>query len=296
MAVKFTDAKKWDDVWFSELTMEQKVMFLYLCDMCDMAGFLEVNDRLTTLQTGIEDVRGTIQSLSKSIIYKEGWIWIKKYIKHQKNLPLNINNNAHKGILLSIYDKIELFPEILEVLPEKDVITIKNGLGTTRGYVGANEPLASPTSKGNSNSNSNSNSKEEYKKETLITRLYKYFVGEENLMGQSITSGTRKILAEAIGIMDVEKWKFYCEARLVDTYKAAPAKFFLEDGWRKYHEVAKVNNKEKKIAEVRRKEAEERKSLPTSEAPDEFKEFVKDFGKRKRKTNTEPVATTQRVN
>jgi len=283
MAVKFTNTKKWDDVWFSELTMEGKVMFVYLCDMCDIAGFLEINERLIRFHTGIEDVRGAVTSLSKSVIYRDGYIWIMKYIKHQKNLPLNPNNNAHKGIISSMSDRIRSFPEIFNVLPEQDSLTLKEGL-TTRGCVAPNEGLTSPIGKGIGNSNGNVINTDTPQSESHIARLYKYFVGEENLMGESVTSKIRKILAEALDIMDVEDWKIYCDARLKDEYKAAPNKFFLEDGWRRFQDKAKVKQKETKQADTRRKEAEERKSLPQEGAPDEFKEFVKTFGKRSRKT------------
>jgi len=283
MAIKFTNTKKWDDVWFSELTMESKVMFIYLCDMCDIAGFLEINGRLIRFQTGIEDVRGAVMSLSKSVIYRGGYIWIMKYIKHQKNLPLNPDNNAHKGIISSMSDRIQSFPEILDVLPERDALTLKESL-KIRGYVAPSEGLISPTGKGNSNGSViNTDTPQS---ESFIARLYKYFVGEENLMGESVTSRIRKILIEALGIMDVEEWKVYCEARLNDEYKAAPNKFFLEDGWRRYQDNAKAKKKETKQAETRRKEVKERKSLPQEGAPDEFKEFVKTFGKRSRKTKT----------
>ena len=292
MAVKFTDAKKWDDVWFSELTMEQKVMFIYLCDMCNMAGFLEVNERLATLQTGIEDVRGAIQSLSKSIIYRDGYVWIKKYIKHQRNLPINPKNGAHKAIISCIADQIDRFQEIYETLPIVDSETIKSVL-LGGGGGGASHP---PTSRGISISNSISNNTVTTvttQEESKIARLYKYFVGEENLTGQGITGGTRKILAEAIHVMDIEEWKIYCDARLKDEYKAAPNKFFLEDGWRRYQDKAKEKNKEVKQAESRRKETKERASLPKQEAPAEFKEFVKDFGKRVTKeTKREPTTTS----
>ena len=105
-------------------------------------------------------------------------------------------------------------------------------------------------------------------------------------MGEGVTTGTRKILAEAIHIMDVEEWKIYCDARLNNEFKASPSKFFLEDGWRRYQDNAKAKNKENEQVESRRKEVEERKSLPQEEAPEDFKEFVKDFGKRSRKTET----------
>lgn len=287
MPIKFTNTKKWDDVWFSELTMEGKIMFVYLCDMCDIAGFLEINERLIKFHTGIEDVRGAVTSLSKSVIYRDGYIWIMKYIKHQKNLPLNPSNNAHKGIISSMSDKLQSFPEIFNVLSEQDSLTLKEGL-TIRGYTAPSEGLVSPTGKGNGNVINTDTPQSE----SHIARLYKYFVGEENLMGESVTSRIRKILAEALDIMDVEEWKIYCEARLEDEYKAAPNKFFLEDGWRRYQDNVKAKNKETKQADTRRKEVEDRKSLPQEEAPTEFKEFVKTLGKRSRKTKRIHSATS----
>jgi len=287
VAVKFTNTKKWDDVWFSELTMEDKVMFVYLCDMCDIAGFLEINERLIRFHTGIEDVRGAVTSLSKSVIYRDGYVWIMKYIKHQKNLPLNPNNNAHKGIISSMSDRIQSFPEIFDVLPEQDSLTLKESL-IIRGCVAPSEGLTSPTGKGIGNVINTDTPQSE----SHIARLYKYFVGEENLMGESVTSKTRKILAEALNIMGVEEWKTYCDARLNDEYKAAPNKFFLEDGWRRFQDKAKAKHKETKQADTRRKEVEDRKSLPQEEAPTEFKEFVKTLGKRSRKTKRIHSATS----
>jgi hypothetical protein len=290
MAIKFTNTKKWDDVWFSELTMESKVMFVYLCDMCDIAGFLEINERMIRFHTGIEDVRGAITSLSKSVIYRDGYIWIMKYIKHQKNLPLNPSNNAHKGIISSMSDRIKSFPEIFDVLSEQDSLTLKEGL-TIRGYVAPSEGLTSPIGKGKGKDKGNVINTDTPQSESYIARLYKYFVGEENLMGESVTSRIRIILIEALSVMDVEEWKVYCEARLKDEYKAAPNKFFLEDGWRRYQDDAKAKKKEHKQADTRRKEVEDRKSLPEEEAPEEFKEFIKTFGKRSGKTKRVHSAT-----
>ena len=288
MPIKFTDAKKWDDVWFSQLTMEQKVMFMYLCDMCNIAGFLEVNERLATLQTGVEDVRGTIESLSKSVLYKEGYVWIKKYLKHQKNLPINIKNKAHISIIKIMGDRLDKFPEIFEHIPVSDGEIIKAML---KGDGGGTTPLT-PSGIGIGISNGISNNTVTTvtpQEESKIARLYKYFVGEDNLMGQGITGGMRKILAEAIQVMDAEEWRVYCEARLKDEFKAAPNKFFLEDGWRRYQDSAKEIVKENTHVEARREETKQRAEMPEQEAPDEFKEFVKDFGKRvTRDTETVP--------
>ena len=55
---------------------------------------------------------------------------------------------------------------------------------------------------------------------------------------------------------------------------------------REKHSNPLIDHKERDEAadEIRRKETEKRRSLPQQEAPDEFKEFVKKFGKRSRKT------------
>jgi len=284
MKLKFTNTKKWDDVWFSQLSMKQKVMFMYLCDMCDLAGFLEVNKSLTTLQTGIEDVEEVIMSLSKSIDYNDGYIWIKKHIKHQKNLPINPKNGAHKAIIKSIIEHIDRFPNLFDSLPVSDSETIKKMIMGGGGGGASPPPIGIGIGISKDKGKENTVTKNEVKNESLIARLYKYFVGEENLMGESITTGTREILSEAIRLMDVEEWKIFCEARLDDEYKAAPRKFFLEDGWRRYQEDVKIKNKEVKRIETIKKEVRERQSLPEEEAPEEFKEFVKDFGKRTGKT------------
>ena len=200
-----------------------------------------------------------------------------------------MRNGAHKAIIKSIAEHIDRFPEIFEYLPVSDSETIKSAL------VGGGGGVASPpsTSIGIGKSISNTVTAGTTQEESKIARLYKYFVGEENLTGQGITVGTREIIAGAIHIMDLEEWKIYCDARLSDEYKAAPRKFFLEDGWRRYQDKAKEKKKETKQAESRRKEVKERTSIPQEEAPAEFKEFVKTFGKRiTRETKAEPTTTT----
>lgn len=103
MAYRFTDTQKWADEWFVDLSAHGKLMFLYLCDSCDIAGFVELSLRKMSFDLAIsnEDVkialkeieRGYLLSSDKKVIY------IKNFIKHQKNLPLNPENKAHKGIL-----------------------------------------------------------------------------------------------------------------------------------------------------------------------------------------------------
>ncbi len=43
MATRFTETNKWKDKWFRSLDPLEKVLFIYLIDNCDNAGFIEID-------------------------------------------------------------------------------------------------------------------------------------------------------------------------------------------------------------------------------------------------------------
>jgi len=103
MAYRFTNTEKWQDSWFTELTQLQMLLFLYLCDNCDIAGFIEVNYKrwASDLGSSKETIEGACKGLARGLIYSKlnDCIFIRNFLKHQKNLPLNENNKAHLGII-----------------------------------------------------------------------------------------------------------------------------------------------------------------------------------------------------
>lgn len=103
MAKRFTETNKWDDEWFLGLTPIQKLVFQFLTDRCDNAGFMEVNPRFNSFRIGISESEylGAIEGLIRGLIRSRDGkrIWIRKFLFHQKNLPLNLKNNAHKQIV-----------------------------------------------------------------------------------------------------------------------------------------------------------------------------------------------------
>jgi len=103
MAYRFTNTDKWNDGWFSSLKTLEKLLFIYLCDNCDIAGIIEINAKRIALDLGCNenDVKGAIEGLSRGITLSLSGdcAIINNFIKHQKNLPLNKLNNAHKGII-----------------------------------------------------------------------------------------------------------------------------------------------------------------------------------------------------
>ena len=45
MAKRYTDSEKWQDNWFTDLTNDQKIIWIYLLDHCDNAGIWKMNIR-----------------------------------------------------------------------------------------------------------------------------------------------------------------------------------------------------------------------------------------------------------
>ena len=130
MSKRFTETDKWKDTWFLDLKPSEKLLWFYILDNCDNAGFFEFNMRLVCFMTGMTEkqVEGAVEGLNRGLIgAKSGDLFlVKNFLRHQKNDTLNPDNNAHKQIIRIINEKDELF---------------KENLGATMG-------LPSPTGKG----------------------------------------------------------------------------------------------------------------------------------------------------
>ncbi len=129
---RFTAPEKWNDEWFSNLKPIEKLVFLYLVDKCDNAGFFEINKRIDAFLIGVteDEFMANLRALKKTYVASVDGrkVWIKNYLKYQKNLPLNPENNAHKQIIAFI-------------------LSNKNNFNYEFDYLGANEGLFSPIGK-----------------------------------------------------------------------------------------------------------------------------------------------------
>ena len=129
MSKRFTDTEKWKDKWFRSLSSDAKILFLYCLDNCNLAGFIEIDNKLFSFMTGSEKINEAIEELKTgNIEINAGWIFIKNFLKHQKNLPLNPNNNCHKHIISLCLEQKSRF--------------------SVSAYLGANEGLISPIGTG----------------------------------------------------------------------------------------------------------------------------------------------------
>lgn len=139
---RFTAPEKWSDPWFSELSPEEKLVFLNLCDTVNCAGFIEVNARKIAWDTGIspESVKSAIERIcaprpsedgeKQSAILHRGWIWLPNFLRVQKNFPINPRNRAHYPIISAIRDQAIRFrgvPAFVELKTQMEETVEKIG-------------------------------------------------------------------------------------------------------------------------------------------------------------------------
>lgn len=162
---RFTATVKWNDEWFSNLRPIEKLVFIYLTDRCDNAGFFEINKRVDAFLIGItqEEFIEYLGCIKKCFISStdKRKLWLKNYLKYQKNLPLNPDNNAHKQIILILQSNIENFEYDFNKL-------------------GANEGLISPIGKGNIIGKGKGKGKEGGVGETNVVELWSSVVKDFN--------------------------------------------------------------------------------------------------------------------
>ena len=226
MAYRFSDTSKWDDEWFIDLSASEKLTFLYLCDNCDLGGFFELSMRKLSFDLSLtnEEVKASLKGLARGYILSADRriLFLKNFLKHQKNLPLNPENKAHKGILKRFENYKNRFEIDLIKLVENEVEIIEKSE-----VQGATEGLLSPTGIGNGKGIS----KEDSQKNKGVDfenfwNLYAKKVGNKKAVVKkwnklSVDTQT-KILAM------LPKWK---EQFSSNKYKPFPETFLNQERW-----------------------------------------------------------------
>lgn len=124
----YTATNKWGDNWFLDLSNDAKILFYYISEKCDNAGFLEIHKPTMLVQTKMNEIRlrECFMELKKAYIMSADrhTIFLKNYIKYQRKLPLKEHLSNHKQIInilklnLENPDKFPNNKEILSLLPE----------------------------------------------------------------------------------------------------------------------------------------------------------------------------------
>ena len=85
MSYRITITEKWKDDWFNSLSPNSKLLFLFLVDNCNNAGFYDVRRKFLLFYIGLNDkeLDEAIIQLKKTYIKSNDGsrIWIKNFIK-----------------------------------------------------------------------------------------------------------------------------------------------------------------------------------------------------------------------
>ena len=132
---RFTETQKWDDPWFREIHGSHKLVFLYILDRCNNAGFWEVDLSALAFHTKLEEkhFEGAFKALERGLQGASGWVWVRNFLRHQKNDCLNAANPAHRQIIALLRDQSERFPDSKSFLPKGASKGLPSPIGTGKG-------------------------------------------------------------------------------------------------------------------------------------------------------------------
>lgn len=146
-----TETSKWRDQWFRDLSTDAKLLWLYICDNCDCAGFWTIDVALASFETGMPAAKivKALESFADAVNMKDGIIWLIRFLEVQKNLPLSESCPPHKPIISRLEMMKAFHPNIEAVLRGERPVKGLDTLGEGFQY-----PLGKSKSKGNSKSKS----------------------------------------------------------------------------------------------------------------------------------------------
>lgn len=143
---RITNTDKWKDEWFLNLDAFSKLVFIYLYENCDDAGFYKLNSIFMQNQLGIpaKNIVLALTALKKGLVFNVYYdktkkddkdvktkkkVWIKNFLFYQQQLPLEKNNNEHKKIKHLLEKNLDDFnhhKEMLYILDKISTGTSKN--------------------------------------------------------------------------------------------------------------------------------------------------------------------------
>ena len=105
MSAVFSAADKWEEPWHESLSNNAKVLYDYLYDTADNAGFKPVNKKIWCVYTGLDldEINVVIDELKELVIIENGVAWIKHHLEYNRNVDILTQNNA-KAKIRKIYE------------------------------------------------------------------------------------------------------------------------------------------------------------------------------------------------
>lgn len=113
---RFTETDKWRDPWFRSLPPTEKLVFVFVIENCNNAGFYELDRGGMAFSLGLDlsPIEGALKALTRGLVVEDGWVWVRTFLKHQKNDKLNPDNPAHRQVIALINEQGQRFAKDAE--------------------------------------------------------------------------------------------------------------------------------------------------------------------------------------
>lgn len=128
MAHRNTNTEKYYNDSFLNLEAGEKLMYYYLNDNVDIAGFLNISYRKISLDIGLkqEKIKTYLDSMGEMdlLIWSDDreMVWFKPFLEEQNNYPINPANNCHKGILTKFKQRLVSFSNSVDEFEKIKVV------------------------------------------------------------------------------------------------------------------------------------------------------------------------------
>lgn len=233
---RMINTKIWEDAWFSSLDQIEQLVFIYFLTnpMTNIVGTYELSKGTITRSTGLEtrvldEILERFEK-SKKVFYRNGWVIIHNFIKHQ--------NYRSPKIKIGIEKELESIPDTIKSLI---IIPYANGIDTIS-HLNLN-----------SNLNSNLNPKEPSieNKLTPIQEVVNYFFGlkgwpldgEKKIVYSRFTRPAKDLLY--LCDEDIEEAK-QCLKKVATWADSRKLDYSIETVFKKWYDIDKLRPKEKK--------------------------------------------------
>lgn len=96
MAKRFIDTSLFKDSWFSNLSKDGKIAFVWLITNCDHAGIIDFNEKLFCFETGIKSWLTVSKELANCYIaVRDNYLFLGGFVKYQyQNLSMEVKAQA----------------------------------------------------------------------------------------------------------------------------------------------------------------------------------------------------------
>lgn len=97
MGFKKIDEFLFEDSWFTNLSKDAKILWIYYLTKCDIAGIHKINHKIARTVTEVEDPEHVLQEFGDRLWILNGeYVFIRKYLEFQQPGFPNENNKYHK--------------------------------------------------------------------------------------------------------------------------------------------------------------------------------------------------------